>query len=166
MIAHKQTPTDFDFMIGTWTVRHRRLNERLVGCQEWTEFSGTSTTRKVLGGWGNVEDNYLDFPGNPYHAVALRSYDPIAAQWSIWWLDARAPDTLDVPVVGSFEGTTGLFLADDVIGGKPVKVRFTWLAHAGRPRWEQAFSADGGNTWETNWTMDFTRDIPARDIPA
>jgi hypothetical protein len=24
-------------------------------------------------------------------------------------------------------------------------------------RWEQAFSADGGKTWETNWIMDFTR---------
>jgi hypothetical protein len=158
MTAHRQIPTDFDFMIGTWTVRHRRLNERLVGCQQWTEFSGTSTTRKVLGGWGNVEDNYLDLPVDPYHAVALRSYDAAAAQWSIWWLDARAPGTLDVPVVGRFEGAAGLFLAEDVIAGKPVKVRFTWLAHAAHPRWEQAFSADDGNTWETNWTMDFTRD--------
>jgi hypothetical protein len=24
-------------------------------------------------------------------------------------------------------------------------------------RWEQAFSDDGGATWETNWTMDFAR---------
>jgi hypothetical protein len=24
-------------------------------------------------------------------------------------------------------------------------------------RWRQAFSADGGKTWETNWIMDFTR---------
>ena len=85
----------------------------------------------------------------------------MAAQWSIWWLDARAPGTLDVPVVGRFEGNTGLFLAEDVIGGQPVKVRFTWLAHAEHPRWEQAFSADDGHTWETNWTMDFTRDTQA-----
>jgi NIPSNAP len=26
------------------------------------------------------------------------------------------------------------------------------------PRWEQAFSVDGGKTWETNWIMDFTRE--------
>ena len=26
-----------------------------------------------------------------------------------------------------------------------------------RPRWEQAFSEDGGKTWETNWIADFTR---------
>jgi hypothetical protein len=25
------------------------------------------------------------------------------------------------------------------------------------PRWEQAFSEDGGETWETNWVMDFAR---------
>ena len=24
-------------------------------------------------------------------------------------------------------------------------------------RWEQAFSADGGATWEVNWVMEFTR---------
>jgi len=24
-------------------------------------------------------------------------------------------------------------------------------------RWEQAFSADGGVSWETNWTMQFSR---------
>ena len=73
MTAYSHMPTDFDFMIGAWNVRHRRLNERLAGCQEWTEFNGTSSTRKVLGGWGNVEDNYLDLAGDPYHAVALRS---------------------------------------------------------------------------------------------
>ena len=27
----------------------------------------------------------------------------------------------------------------------------------GDPEWEQAFSGDGGATWETNWTMRFQR---------
>jgi hypothetical protein len=26
-----------------------------------------------------------------------------------------------------------------------------------RPRWEQAFSEDGGGSWGTNWVMDYTR---------
>jgi hypothetical protein len=25
------------------------------------------------------------------------------------------------------------------------------------PRWEQAFSPDGGQSWETNWKMTFRR---------
>ena len=37
-------------------------------------------------------------------------------------------------------------------------MRFTWSGVEGpTPRWEQAFSTDGGSTWETNWVMDFTR---------
>mgnify|MGYP006166679175 CR=1 FL=1 len=33
-------PKDFDFVIGDWTVKHRRLKERLQGCNEWLEFDG------------------------------------------------------------------------------------------------------------------------------
>jgi hypothetical protein len=63
-----------------------------------------------------------------------------------------------VPVIGRFEAGAGTFLADEVIGGAAVKVRFLWLrTETDAPRWEQAMSADGGATWETNWTMDFTR---------
>ena len=55
-------PDDFDFIIGDWRVRHRRLKTRLAGCDEWIEFEGTSTTRRILGGFGNLEDNALDLP--------------------------------------------------------------------------------------------------------
>ena len=152
-------PKDFDFIIGDWNVRHRRLNERLSGCTEWTEFSGRSSTRKTLGGFGNLEDNILVFPEGTFRAVAMRSYCPKTKTWSIWWLDGRNPTHLDAPVVGQFTGNTGLFYADDVLNSKPIKIRFTWSsAPSEEPRWEQAFSADAGSTWETNWIMQF---VPA-----
>lgn len=151
-------PNDFDFVIGSWKVRHRRLVERLCDCTEWAEFDGTSSTRKTLGGFGNLEDNFLDFPGGAYRAVALRSYDAAARQWSIWWLDGRYPTSLDTPVVGRFADGVGAFYADDTLNGRPIRVRFLWsVPEPDRPRWEQAFSPDGGETWETNWTMDFSR---------
>jgi hypothetical protein len=113
-------PNDFDFEIGSWRVKHLRLKERLVGCTEWVEFFGDSSTQKILGG--------------------------------------RNPGTLDVPVVGQFANGKGVFFADDVLNGKPIKVRFTWSTpNSDQPLWEQAFSADAGATWETNWTMTFTR---------
>ena len=153
-----KSPTDFDFMVGNWNVRHRRLNERLTGCLEWTEFEGLSTTRKILGGFGNVEDNVLHFPSGSVNAVALRSYNVDEKTWAIWWLDGRAPHNLDVPVVGQFSDARGLFFAEDVLDGKPIKVRFTWNANPGsNPTWEQAFSSDGGGSWESNWTMEFER---------
>ena len=144
-------------------MEHSRLTERLSACQEWVGFSGTSTTTKILGGFGNLEDNLLHLPEGDYRAAALRSYDPASKQWAIWWLDTRTPHRLDVPVIGAFHNGVGLFYADDVLRGVSIRVRFTWSIHAdGAPRWEQAFSADSGATWETNWTMRFTRNALPR----
>jgi hypothetical protein len=157
-IAHPTPPDDFDFIIGDWQVHHRRLNARLTGCTEWTSFAGRSSTRKVLRGFGNVEDNVLCFPGDDVQAAAFRSFDPVSGTWAIWWLDGRAPHSLDVPVIGGFVGSVGTFFADDWLAGKPIKVRFTWNANpGGNPTWEQAFSGDGGTSWETNWVMEFSR---------
>lgn len=149
---------DFDFLFGAWAVRHRRLKARLAGCDDWAEFAGESTTQPTLGGSGNIEDNLIHLPEGAYRAVALRSYDAASGNWAIWWLDGRAPHQLDVPVVGRFEGGVGTFLADDMFEGRPIKVRFLWRrSDSNYCRWEQAFSADAGKSWETNWTMDFRR---------
>lgn len=154
-------PHDFDFILGDWRVRHRRLNARLSGCTEWTAFEGLSSTRATLGGFGNVEDNLLHFPDGDVRAIAMRSFDPATGTWAIWWLDGRHPHRLDVPVVGRFSGGVGVFLADDTLDGRPIRVRFIWRPNGGdRPTWEQAFSPDAGATWETNWTMEFTRREP------
>ena len=157
-LATSSAPTDFDFIIGHWRVQHRRLDARLCGCSAWTEFTGLSSTQKILGGFGNVEDNLLELPEGSYRAAAIRAFDAASGQWSIWWLDARHPRSLDVPVVGRFSNGVGLFFAEDVFDGRPIKVRFTWsVPQPDSPRWEQAFSVDGGVSWETNWTMEFTR---------
>lgn len=149
---------DFDFQRGEWTVRHRRLKARLAQCSDWEAFDGRCSQFPILGGNGNVEDNLLHLPAGDYRAVAVRSYDPSFASWAIWWLDGRNPHSLDVPVVGRFEEGVGTFYADDVHEGAKVRLRFLWLrTDTESPRWEQALSADGGSTWETNWTMDFVR---------
>jgi hypothetical protein len=152
------SPADFDFLMGSWNVSHRRLNERLANCDEWTEFRGTSVAQKVLGGLGNIDDNLLDLPGAPYRAVTLRSFDAEKRQWTIWWLDGRNPGTLDLPVVGRFANGVGVFYGDDVFNGRRIRVRYIWtVPKPDAPHWEQAFSVDAGATWETNWTMDFVR---------
>jgi hypothetical protein len=152
------SPADFDFVIGKWNVAHRRLRERLAGCTTWVEFPGTMETHHVMGGLGNVEDNVLHLPEGTYRAVALRSFSPLENAWAIWWLDGRAPWTLDTPVKGVFRDGVGLFFADETFNGRPIRIRFTWsMVAADHLRWEQAFSPDAGATWETNWTMDFSR---------
>lgn len=154
-------PRDFDFVLGDWTVRHRRLRERLAGCDDWIEFDGQMSTRPILGGFGNLEDNLLRFPEGEFRAVALRAYDPEKGTWSIWWLDGRFPDRIDVPVVGRFDNGVGTFYASDVFAGQPITVRFIWSqVDADELRWQQAFSTDDGATWETNWVMEFRRRVP------
>ena len=76
-------PTDFDFVIGDWVVKHRRLKERLANCNEWVEFDGEMSTQKILGGFGNVEDNILRLHDEVVRAIALRSYDQHTTKWSI-----------------------------------------------------------------------------------
>jgi hypothetical protein len=150
---------DFDFKAGKWKARHRRLKERLAGSTEWVEFDGTAEHFAVMDGWANVDDNVFNMPGGAYRGVSLRSYDPKSGQWAIWWLDGRNPfGELDPPVKGRFENGVGTFYADDTLRGQKIKVRFTW-SHITplSARWEQAFSPDGGKTWEVNWVTEFER---------
>ena len=147
----------FAFLSGGWRVRHRKLKDRLVGSSEWLDFGGTCEAWELLGGAGNVDDNWLDDPGGAYRAVTLRRRDPETGQWSIWWLDQRFSG-LGPPVHGGFENGIGTFFGDDTHAGRPVRVRFIWSGITGdEPKWEQAFSADGGASWETNWIMRFAR---------
>ena len=153
---------DFDFLIGDWSVRHRRLKRRLIGDTEWIEFTGPASAWKILDGLGNVDEYRIDLPEGTYTGATLRFFNPTSGQWTIYWMDSRNPK-LDPPMVGSFSDGRGLFFGDDTFEGKPIRVRFIWSPLTVTAcRWEQAFSQDGGETWETNWTMDFTRTtVPA-----
>jgi hypothetical protein len=123
------------------------LKERLANNHEWVEFEGTVTSQKILGGFGNIDDNVLDLPGGAYRATAMRAYDPEKKQWSLWWLDGRTPGHLDPPVVGRSESGVGRFYADDTFSGKPIRVRFLWTrVTSNTPHWEQAFSIDREKT--------------------
>jgi hypothetical protein len=150
-------PDDWAFLVGSWKVSHRRLKGRLVGSTEWESFAGTCVNWPTMGGAGNVDDNVLELPSGTYRAVGIRAYDARTRQWSIWWLDARV-GTIDPPVRGGFKDGVGTFVGDDVHDGKPVKVRFEWSKITPTSgHWEQAFSPDGGRTWEVNWRMEFVR---------
>ena len=149
--------SDFDFLIGSWRVHHQRLKERLANNHDWVEFEGACVSRKILGGAGNMDENFLDLPDGAYCAIAFRTWNPASGEWSIWWIDSRYPADLDPPLVGGFRDGVGTFHADHALQGKPIRVRFLWTNLNTKPHWEQAFSDDEGRTWETNWTMEFTR---------
>jgi len=149
---------DWDWLEGAWNVRHRRLQGRLVGSTEWEEFDGWCEMRKTMGGFGNVDDNVVGIPSGAYRAMGVRAFNRETRQWSIWWLDERYPATIEPPVRGGFVDGAGEFTGDDTLNGQPIKVRFRWTdTRTAAPRWEQAFSADDGETWEVNSEMEFRR---------
>jgi hypothetical protein len=146
---------DFDFLYGTWRVEHRKLRQRHVGSQDWEAFSGTAETRPLLGGIGNVEENHM--PGDGRSGLALRTFDLQRGLWSIYWASS-GDGLLQPPGVGRFENGVGRFEGEDVDGGRPIVARFLWHPLTRDAcQWVQAFSLDRGQTWETNWTMNFTR---------
>jgi hypothetical protein len=149
----------FDSRVGCWTIHNRVLRERLADSHDWFEYDGKQRLWLVMGGYGNMDETWLNKPDGAYTGLTVRTYDPKTAVWTIWWFDGRNPsDDIDPPVRGHFANGVGTFLADDTLRGKPIKVRFIWSKMTtASARWEQAFSADGGKTWETNWYADFKK---------
>ena len=153
----ESTARDFDFWMGNWNVKNRYVKKRLAGSDEWDEFESTVVARPLLDGLGNEDEFRTDYRGG-FIGMSLRFFDPETKQWWIYWADTRRSGRLDPPVVGAFDGDVGIFEGDDTFDGKPIRVRFIWSGvTTPTPRWEQAFSEDGGETWETNWIMEFTR---------
>lgn len=148
---------DFDFLIGTWKVHHRRLKERLRGSTAWEEFEGETVDRKILNEIGNQDENILHSQTGSVHAISLRLFNPESKEWSIYW-STNLTGTLDVPMIGSFKDGIGLFYSQEIFEGRHIYNRFIWSKiTAASCQWEQAFSEDGGKTWETNWVMEFER---------
>jgi hypothetical protein len=156
-VRAEDRPRDFDFWMGRWHVRNRRRRKWLAGCDEWDEFEATVAARPILDGMGNEDEFRTDHAGG-YVGMSFRFFDPATRQWAIYWASTRQPGLLEPPVVGGFSGDTGVFEGPDTFDGQPIGVRYTWSGvTTPTPRWEQAFSADGGKTWETNWVMSFAR---------
>jgi hypothetical protein len=156
-VVAEGTARDFDFWLGRWNGHNRRLRERLAGCDEWDEFESKSIARSILGGMGNEDVFLTDYAGG-YIGMSFRFFDPETRQWAIYWADSRRSGALDPPVIGSFSGDVGVFEGPDTFEGRPILVRYTWSGiTTTTPRWEQAFSDDGGETWETNFVAEFTR---------
>jgi hypothetical protein len=148
---------DFDFEIGQWRVHSRRLKEYLKGSDAWEEFDGTSVARKVLGGLGMIDEITNQRASGPTQGMTVRLFDPQTRQWSVYFADS-VRGTLTTPLIGRFSQGRGTFYAYEPIDGEHIFTRYIWSdVTATSYRWEQAFSADGGNTWETNWIQDHRR---------
>lgn len=158
MIGQRQDGrADFDFYIGKWQVHHRWLRKRLKGLQEWEECGGVAVARRVLDGLGNIDEITMERASGRVVGMTIRLFDPQSQQWSIWWADS-ANGGLQPPMFGEFRDGRGIFYNQEPFEGKKIFIRFIWSSLTeDKCQWEQAFSEDGGSTWETNWIMEFAR---------
>jgi hypothetical protein len=148
---------DFDFEIGTWKTRLSRLLRPLTGSTTWVEYQGTSVVRKVWDGRANLLELEVDGPAGHIEGLSLRLYDPESRRWSLNFSNSKS-GTLSPPAVGAFTNGRGEFFSQETLDGRAILVRFV-ISDVTRDsaRFEQAFSGDGGRTWEVNWVATDTR---------
>jgi hypothetical protein len=152
---------DFHFELGSWRTHLRRLRTPLSGSNEWVEYQGTSIVREILGGRANLVELSVEGPAGRIEGMSLRLYNPTTRQWSLNFASIRSGE-LSPPVVGGFSNGRGEFIGRDSWDGRPILVRFVISDITDNSaRFEQAFSADNGATWEVNWIAIDTR-IAAR----
>ncbi len=145
---------DYDFISGrTWTVRGRKRVGRFVGSTQWEEMDGVEKSRRI-GDAGMMEEIVFPKWRPDYKLTILRLYDPLSRRWSIY--DMHDANNTSPPLQGTFHHGLGIFVGDDEINNKPVKVRYIWTCDWVHPRFQQEFSNDAGKTWEIDWQMEFT----------
>lgn len=148
---------DFDFQIGAWKTHLKRLVHPLSGSDEWAEYEGVTTVRKVWDGRANLVELSADGPAGHFEGLNLRLYNPQSRQWSLNFASSRG-GTLAQPTIGGFIDGRGEFYDQEEFEGRAVFVRFVITPlDSDTIRFEQAFSDDGGKTWEVNWVATDTR---------
>jgi hypothetical protein len=148
---------DFDFEIGTWKTHLKRLMHPLTGSKTWVEYEGTTVVRKVWDGRANLVELVADGRAGHFEGLNLRLYNPEARQWSLNFANV-AGGTLTQPTIGEFRNGRGEFYDQETFNGRAVFVRFVISQLSPDScHFEQAFSDDGGKSWEINWIADDTR---------
>jgi len=165
--AARDGQRDFDFEIGEWTTEVRVLRNPLSGQPPvWAEYRGTSLVRGLMDGRANSVELSVAGPAGKIEGISLRLYDPGARRWSLNFASPR-DGAMTPPVIGGFDADgRGVFYGDDKLGGRAIRVRFVITqVSADEARFEQAFSADNGATWEVNWIA-VDRRLDAAALPA
>ena len=92
-----------------------------------------------------------DGPAGDIAALSLRLYNPQSRQWSLNFANSKS-GALSQPTIGEFKNGRGEFFDQESFNGRAILVRFVISDISPNScRFEQAFSEDGGKSWEVNW---------------
>lgn len=147
----------FDWEFGDWNLKVKRLKDPLTGSTTWSELSGTVSQRRIWNGKANLAEVIAAGGSTQLEFLALRLYNPQTSQWALYFASS-SDGALSVPMFGEFKNGVGEFYDQEMFKGRAILVRFTFPASTSRSgSSEQAFSNDGGKTWETNWINTYTK---------
>ncbi len=147
---------DFDFVLGTFHTHIHRLLNPLTGSRSWVEYDGTKIDKPLLGGTGSLETIEADGPDH-LEFMTLRLYSTAAHQWTLNFSSSDSGQ-MTTPSIGEFENGVGTFIDQENHNGRTILVRQLWKEITSDSyHFEQAFSADFGRTWETNFIADLKR---------
>jgi hypothetical protein len=156
-VTQRDGQHDFEFIFGRWKIHLKRRVHSSTGSDTWTEFDGYGRYQKIWDGRANLNDFEADSPTGHVEGLTLRTYNPQTHQWSLYWANSQ-DGILGVPQVGQFRDGQGEFYAQDTIDGKAVFIRYVWSKITPKSvHFEQAFSSDGGRSWDVNWISDMVR---------
>jgi hypothetical protein len=88
--SETSSKSDFDYLVGNWTIRNRTLKEPLTGSDEWKEFDATQELRLLLLGGGNFDVFRTELDGKPFEGLTVRLFEPKTRLWTIYWADSEA----------------------------------------------------------------------------
>ena len=157
--AARDGQKDFDWEIGIWTTKVKVRRNPLSGAApDWAEYEGTSVVKPLMQGRANFVELSVGGARGRIEGGSLRLYNPKARQWNVNFA-SLGNGLLTPPVFGSFDSRgRGLFYGQDTLDGRAILVRFIITQVSPREaRFEQAFSTDGGQSWEDNWIAVDTR---------
>jgi hypothetical protein len=148
--------SDFNFVIGTWKTRILHLGHGRGGTDRWAVWTGRVTAAKVWDGRANIQQIEINAPSGTVEELRLCLYHPLSHEWYLYWADS-SDGVLDKPMIGKFKNGVGRFYDQEEIGGREIFVRDLYSdVRVGSYHWQQAFSSDGGATWEPNWRVTLT----------
>jgi hypothetical protein len=155
--AERDGQHDFDPLFGSWKYELKRRTNPMTGSNTWVDLAGTGACYKIWDGRAQLDTFEADGSTGHIEGLTVRMYDPTAHEWRLYWANSRI-GILDPPQVGKFKDGHGDFYTQDTINGKTLLIRYDWTKlTTSAPHFEQAFSDDGGKTWEVNWITDQTR---------
>ncbi len=149
---------DFDFEIGDWKSHISRRLHPLTGSTSWVEMEATVVIRKVWNGRANLMELEADTPTGHLEELNLRLYNPQTHRWSFNFATS-GDGTIAPPMIGEFKNGRGEFIDQEPFNGKTILVRHCFSdISPNSHHFEQAFSNDGGRTWEPNFVATLTRE--------